>query len=256
VAIIEGKPAPSAGLVGALVKRSGRYDYRVVDPDSDPVVIEWYERGKLIGTSSFGTEDAKLAALSGKQNYQRWPRAMRFSRALTAGARMYCPDIFLGPVYTPDELDEGIAPEDPVVIADPTAGEALDTTARQLPAETPAVESEPPDHYGPMVVAATSIGGVLEVAKSALTNLPAGHHLSGALRLALVKAYSLCEYPADYDKVVAAHDFAKGKLVNGDRQQVDTAKAAALEAVEVDIDDALDVTPADEQGELLAAGQD
>lgn len=120
--IIEGKPAPSAGLTAALVLRSGRYNYRVIDAEADPVVIEWFRDGQLLGRSSFGTEDAKRAGLAGKQNYQRWPKAMRFSRALTAGARLYCADVFLGPVYTREELTDSAAP------VDRETGEVIDVT--------------------------------------------------------------------------------------------------------------------------------
>ena len=41
--------------------------------------------------------------------WEKYPRNMVFARALTNGARWYCPDVFNGPIYTPDELGAGVA---------------------------------------------------------------------------------------------------------------------------------------------------
>jgi hypothetical protein len=32
---------------------------------------------------------------------------MLYARALSNGAKWYCPDVFGGPIYTPDELGRG-----------------------------------------------------------------------------------------------------------------------------------------------------
>ena len=108
--IIEGKTSLSANLVGAAIQRSGRYRYRVLEHDAKHCIIDFYEivggvREKL-GTSSFSLDDAKAAGLMGgkSQMWTKYPRNMVFSRALTNGARWYTPDVFGGPVYTPDEL--------------------------------------------------------------------------------------------------------------------------------------------------------
>lgn len=108
--IIEGKTSLSANLVGAAIQRSGRYRYRVVEHDDKHCVIDFFElvggQREKLGTSSFNMDDAKAAGLlqSKSRMWEKYPRNMVFSRALTNGARWYTPDVFGGPVYTPDEL--------------------------------------------------------------------------------------------------------------------------------------------------------
>ena len=118
--VIQGKPTMGAGLVGAQVKKSGRYDYKPTVTTADECVIEWYQRfgadWSPVGESRFTRKDAERAKLTGKSTWQQYPVDMLFARALTAGARRYCPDVFGGAIYTPEELgsgsvyvDEGIA---------------------------------------------------------------------------------------------------------------------------------------------------
>ena len=102
--VIQGKPAIGAGLIATLVKRSGRYDYRVRRRDDTGCEIEFFEKGESIGVSSFTHEDAKRADLAGKDNWRKYPKSMYFARAMTDGARTYCPDVFGAPIYTPEEL--------------------------------------------------------------------------------------------------------------------------------------------------------
>jgi hypothetical protein len=108
VYIIQGKPTLSANLMASIIKRSGKYNYRVLQMDAQVCEIEFFEQGQSIGKSTFSMQDAKVAgALDGK-NKHTWtafPRNMLFARALSNGARWYTPDIFSGPIYTPEELD-------------------------------------------------------------------------------------------------------------------------------------------------------
>jgi len=110
--IIEGKISVGAGLIASRVKGSGKYDYRILALDDRACRLQFYESGQPIGESSFTMEDAKRAGLAGKQNWQKYTQDMLFARALTRGARRYCPDIFSGPVYTADELQGGGAKVD------------------------------------------------------------------------------------------------------------------------------------------------
>ena len=104
VNIIKGKVALSANLMGAAVKRSGRYNYRVVTLTDAECAIEFYESGKIIGRSAFTIQDAQRAGLTGGDNWRKFPRNMLFARALSNGVKWYCPDVTGGPAYTPDEL--------------------------------------------------------------------------------------------------------------------------------------------------------
>lgn len=136
--IVKGRVTMSANLMGSLIKRSGRYNYRVREMSNTNVVIDFLEGKEVIGTSSFSEADAKAAGLWGSSDpWKKTPRNMLFARAMSNGAKWYCPDIFAGPVYTPDELgDEGAAyqPAPVVTVVNTSTGEIIDTTP-QRPAE-------------------------------------------------------------------------------------------------------------------------
>jgi hypothetical protein len=99
--IIKGKPSVGANLIAAAVKSSGKYDYRVITLDDTGCEIAFYQADAEIGRSSFTAADAKKA---GTQNTEKFPRNMYFARAMSNGAKWYCPDIFKTPIYTPEEL--------------------------------------------------------------------------------------------------------------------------------------------------------
>ncbi len=107
--IIEGKIVMSAALMAGLIVRSGRYRYRVTRIDNTGCLIEFFARGvrewESLGMSAFTIEDAKLAGLTGKDNWRKYARNMFFARALANGARWFTPDVFIGPAYVPDEFD-------------------------------------------------------------------------------------------------------------------------------------------------------
>jgi len=127
--VVDGNPQLSAGLVASLVKRSGRYDYRVVEATDTAVVLEWRQRPveggawEIVGRSDFTREDAAAAGLSNKANWKTYTEDMLFARALTRGARRYCPDVFGGAVYAPGEAapDADDLPE-PLIQRTPPGG--------------------------------------------------------------------------------------------------------------------------------------
>ena len=117
--VIDGKPAPNAGLVGAMVKRSARYDYRIVASDATECAISFLEGGEDIGLATYTIEEAKAAGLAGKANWKKYAADMLFARCLSRGARRFCPDLFLGSVYVPEELgDDGAAERFEIVVED------------------------------------------------------------------------------------------------------------------------------------------
>lgn len=119
VAIIQGKPAIGANLMAAAVKRTGKYNYRVVEMTNDACEIAFFEAGQEVGRSRFTMQDAQAAGLTGKDNWRKFPRNMLFARALSNGVRWYAPDIFNGAtVYTLDELGAAEDNEGNVVITE------------------------------------------------------------------------------------------------------------------------------------------
>ena len=105
--IIQGKPTVGAGIMASKVKGSGKYDYKVLQQDETACILEFFEGKTSLGKSSFTLEDAKKA---GTQNIGKFARNMLFARAISNGVKWFTPDVFLGPVYVPEEMG-GIEPQ-------------------------------------------------------------------------------------------------------------------------------------------------
>lgn len=113
--IVKGRFTLASNLIAAVIQRSGKYRYRVTHIDNEACSMTFYAGGNEIGESTFTMDDAKTAGLL-SDTYRRFPRNMLFSRALTNGARWYCPEVFSGsPVYTPDELGADVDDEGRVI---------------------------------------------------------------------------------------------------------------------------------------------
>uniref|UniRef100_A0A6M3L4C4 Uncharacterized protein n=1 Tax=viral metagenome TaxID=1070528 RepID=A0A6M3L4C4_9ZZZZ len=149
VNIIKGKVALSANLIAASIKRSGRYNYRVKQMDNDTCSVEFYEGGQAIGVSTFTMDDAKAAGLGG-DNWRKFSRNMLFARAISNGAKWYCPDLSGGPLYTPDELGAQIDGESGEIA--PNWSEVEEVEFDQLPpaprAAKPESKRQPQDDTG------------------------------------------------------------------------------------------------------------
>jgi hypothetical protein len=101
--IIQGKPTLGAGLIASAVKGSGKYDYKVPQLDDKICSIDFYQGSEKIGNSTFTIEDAKKALT---KNIDKFPKNMLFARAISNGVKWFCPDVFSGPVYVPEEMPE------------------------------------------------------------------------------------------------------------------------------------------------------
>jgi hypothetical protein len=111
ISVIKGRTSLGAALIGAKIKSSGKYDYLVNSLTDTGCELIFFQSGKEIGRSSFDANDARKAGLDNEPNYKKFPRNMFLARALTNGARWYCPDVFGGPVYDPSELRDIKEPE-------------------------------------------------------------------------------------------------------------------------------------------------
>lgn len=126
--IIQGKPTIGAGLIASRVKGSGKYDYEVKEMTDKNCSIDFYQGKKPIGNSSFSIEDAKKAQT---KNIDKFPKNMLFARAISNGVKWFCPDVFAGPVYTPEEMANDSEPDTHTI--DVTHTEVVnDQTALQL----------------------------------------------------------------------------------------------------------------------------
>ena len=124
--VVNQKTAMSAGLIGALIKGSEKYNFRVVEHDNEHCKMDFLEDGELCGVSEFTIEDAKQAKLVKPNSpWINYPKNMLFARALTNGARWYCPDVFQGHVYTPEELGDRVVTVSPAPNGYQTAAQPI-----------------------------------------------------------------------------------------------------------------------------------
>jgi hypothetical protein len=169
--IVEGKPTLSAALVGALIKRSGRYDYRVATLTDTECVLMFFQDGEELGESRFTMDDARKIGVAGKQVWQKYARNMLLSRALTNGARWFCPDVFGGAVYTPEEMGANVDEDGDVIdSASPAAGASTPAGSQPSAPQEPVVPAAPPadgpgeaEDSGPVDVEALEIASVEEI---------------------------------------------------------------------------------------------
>lgn len=141
--IIQGRPGLKAGTVASLIQRSGRYEYRVGDWDHLKCVIEFFDGGQVLGKSTFTIEDAKRAQVFKEgSNWSKYPKAMLFARAITQGARAYCPSIFFGPVYSSEELADGVEYVDAQIVETPVEPATTQPEHEIKAAKKPAKKAE------------------------------------------------------------------------------------------------------------------
>lgn len=148
VHIIQGKPTFSANLMATAVKRSGRYNFRVLEHTDDVCKIAFFERWgsewQEVGQSSFSLDDAKRANLLSNPTWKNYPRNMLYARAMSNGVRWYAPDALGVNAYTPEELGANVdadgnvlsLPEAPSTPKVPTGPQMV--TAAQIKAITEA----------------------------------------------------------------------------------------------------------------------
>ena len=133
--IINGKPSLSGHTWANKIKSSIKYDYNVKEWNETKCTLEFVEKpNKILGQNTFTLEDAKRAQLIGKggQMWEKYPKQMLFNRCLTAGARIYTPDVLNATlsIYTPDELSD-----DKITIIQAETGEIIENNNSEQEAE-------------------------------------------------------------------------------------------------------------------------
>lgn len=137
--VIKGKPALSADLIAALIRRAGHrlrvegddtYAQATViradDPDYVPKPVRW------------DMERAKRAGLLGNPSWQKYPAAMLRARAISEAARAWANDALYGFIYTPEELDNNWLPD-----SDPDTGEPVHTAPAPVPVQSQVPQPHP-----------------------------------------------------------------------------------------------------------------
>ena len=215
IAIINGKPTMSAMLMLAQIRRLFPRAYVHFEEVSNErcVIIASREKGEPTTRFEFSTEDAKLAGLLGKENWNKYPRAMRRSRCVSEMARTIFPDALMGVAYTPEEIDPDLAVnEDGEIVGEVSKSNAQETgkdETKQLPKPESTIEVaiEPQKTPEPVKVQAeersTSVGAKL------LDDITAPYNLGPKIK----KGQSIPDTPrAD---LVECLNYWKGKETKG-----------------------------------------
>jgi len=125
VNIVLGKPVMSANLQAGLIKKSGKYNYKMIEHNEQVCKLEFYEKWgdtwQVLGSSEFTIKEAQQAGLAHKDNWKKHAKNMLFARAMSNGAKWYCADVFITGTYNESD-DFDIAP---VVQVDNTGLDAI-----------------------------------------------------------------------------------------------------------------------------------
>lgn len=143
--IVKGRTMLGYHILGAKIKDSGRYDYRVKSCTAELCEIDFLGAdGEKIGESSFTIEEARQAGLlRGGGNWTSYPKVMLFARALSQGQRMHCPDVTHGmPVYTEGDFADGEFGRVSRPPREPTRTDALNAALEGEPEAPPAEPKE------------------------------------------------------------------------------------------------------------------
>ena len=154
--IIRGKPSLSANLLASLVRRTGIYDFDVVELNNEMCRLQFYRlnakggQSKELGVSVFTINDAKKANAefthtSGEAGaWTKFPRNMLYARALSNGVKWFCPDVASGmPVYHHEEMGLTVDQDDNVIDVQVTAKPA---PKKQVPKKANATKPAPQKH--------------------------------------------------------------------------------------------------------------
>jgi len=121
--IYDGKMELSSNLIAALVEAHQHYAYAIVESTNERCELEFFKDGRSLGKAKFDVADATTAGLADSDYYRQYPSDMFFARAMTRGARRYCPGLGRGvAIYATGELAKR-TPE-PTVAPRPVNGAA------------------------------------------------------------------------------------------------------------------------------------
>jgi hypothetical protein len=112
ISVIKGKPTASAELIAAQVRKAGHKLRVVTEGTSVKATIVRADDPDFEHTVIRDMAWAQRMGLDKNDNYRKQPETMLQWRAISAVARLACPEALYGVQYTPDEMsDFGDAPQ-------------------------------------------------------------------------------------------------------------------------------------------------
>lgn len=106
IAVIKGKPTASAELIAAQVRKAGHKLRVITEGTSVKATIVRADDPDFEHTVVRDMAWAQRMGLDKNDNYRRQPETMLQWRAITACARLACPEALYGVAHTPDEIDD------------------------------------------------------------------------------------------------------------------------------------------------------
>lgn len=106
ISVIKGKPSAGAELIAANVRKAGhKLRVRGTEESATATIIRADDPDYEF-TVTRDLAWARGMGLAGNDNYKKQPGTMLQWRAITAVARLACPEALYGVAYTPDEISE------------------------------------------------------------------------------------------------------------------------------------------------------
>lgn len=146
ISVIKGKPTASAELIAANVRKAGHRLRVTSDGTSATCTIIRADDPEFPFEVTRDLAWAQRMGLAKNDNYAKQAETMLTWRAITACARIACPEALYGVAYTADEMDD--SPRVAEVTAEHVnpAGARIADVIRAEPAEPVDAELVPPDH--------------------------------------------------------------------------------------------------------------
>lgn len=118
IAVINGRPSPSADLMSAMVRTAGHKLRTMGDDTYATATIIRKDDPDFEHTATWDIEKARKAGLWGNKGpWTNYPAAMLRSRAISEVVRMAATDVMAGAIYTPEELGANVDGEGNVINA-------------------------------------------------------------------------------------------------------------------------------------------
>lgn len=139
----QGKLTIDAAIMANLIKRSGTYDYQILEHSGERCSIQMLQNGQKLGQPVvFTLDDARRAGLADKDVWKKYPKNLLFARTISNAARWYCPHV-IGNAYTPEEMSSAVGVQVQVLDEPAEAPRSQTDAPEPTAAPTPPVSDAP-----------------------------------------------------------------------------------------------------------------